>query len=465
ADHILIAGYDGGTGASPLSSLRHAGLPWELGLAEAHQTLVKNNLRSRVTLQVDGQIKTGRDMAIATLLGAEEWGVATAALVVEGCIMMRKCHLNTCPVGVATQDPELRKRFTGKPEHLVSFFTFLAQDMREHMAQLGFRSVDEMVGQVQRLRMRQNLQHWKFQGLDMSPVLFKAPEKAGVGLFKQEEQDHGLAAVIDQHLIEVAQPALERGSPVFHTGIIRNTDRATGTMLSHELTRKYGAEGLPDGHVHLKFIGSAGQSLAAFATRGLRFELEGEANDYLGKGLSGGQIILYPDKGAPFSPGKNIIAGNVALYGATAGEAYIRGQAGERFAVRNSGAQAVVEGIGDHGCEYMTGGTVVILGPTGRNFAAGMSGGQAYVYDPEAQFALRCNRELVDLDPLEAADKERIKALVEKHYAFTGSRIALKLITGWDAAWPHFVKVMPRDYKRILAERASTSWSPNLQVG
>ncbi|WNJ20946.1 glutamate synthase large subunit [Pontibacter sp. G13] len=457
ADHILISGSDGGTGASPLSSIRHAGLPWELGLAEAHQTLVKNKLRNRVTLQADGQIKTGRDLAIATLLGAEEWGVATAALVVEGCIMMRKCHLNTCPVGVATQNPELRKLFTGKPEDLVNFFTFLAEEMREIMAELGFRTVNEMVGQVQKLKVREDLAHWKFSQLDWSPILHAEPNH-GMEEFKAVPQDHGIDSVMDWELLEHAKPALDHGLPVFKTFPIENIDRSVGTLLSNELTKRHKDKGISDGSIHFKFLGSAGQSFAAFAAKGIRFELEGEANDYVGKGLSGSQLVIYPSKEAPFEPRKNIIIGNVALYGATSGEAFIRGIAGERFAVRNSGATAVVEGVGDHGCEYMTGGTVVIMGPTGKNFAAGMSGGVAFVYNQDQSFQDKCNQEQVDLDPLTFSDTELLKELISRHYNFTGSRTALRLVTDWEQEVQHFVKVMPKEYKAILEKQAEQAW-------
>ncbi|MEM6264867.1 MAG: glutamate synthase large subunit [Bacteroidota bacterium] len=454
ADHILISGSDGGTGASPLSSIRHAGLPWELGLAEAHQTLVRNNLRSRVTLQVDGQIKTGRDMAIATLLGAEEWGVATAALVVEGCIMMRKCHLNTCPVGVATQDPELRKKFEGKAEHLVSFFHFLAQDFREHMAALGFRSVDEMVGQVDRLKVREELPHWKFTQLDLSPILYKQP---GTRLFKSEDQDHGLEHVLDQHLIQQATESLEWQTPVILRHTIANTDRAVGTMLSHEISRRYAEQGLPEGTIHLQFSGSAGQSFAAFGAKGITFELQGEANDYLGKGLSGAQVVVYPDRASSYVAEDQVIVGNVVLYGATAGEVFIRGKAGERFAVRNSGATAVVEGVGDHGCEYMTGGKVVILGATGRNFAAGMSGGIAYVYDPQKVLLARCNTEMVDLDPMGLEDVQELRRLLSRHQELTDSPVAERLLRDWPLLSEVFVKVIPRAYKAVLAEQTPDS--------
>ena len=454
ADHILISGSDGGTGASPLSSIRHAGLPWEIGLAETHQTLVRNNLRSRVRLQVDGQIKTARDMVIGTLLGAEEWGVATAALVVQGCIMMRKCHLNTCPVGVATQDEKLRKLFTGDPDHVVNFFTFLAQEFREYMAQLGFRTVDEMVGQADRLKVREDLEHWKFEQLDLAPILRKEPAAEGVGLYCQRPQDHGIDRVLDRQLVKEAQSALTHGASVYAAFDIGNTNRATGTMLSHEVTRRYGAQGLAPDTIRLKFTGSAGQSFAAFGARGIRFELEGEANDYLGKGLSGAQVVVKPHEDAIIQPGKNIIIGNVAFYGATSGEAFIRGKAGERFCVRNSGVKAVVEGVGDHGCEYMTGGTVVVLGPTGRNFAAGMSGGVAYIYDPDRNFLGHLNQELVEIEEhFSPEDARELHSLVERHWAYTGSRIALRLVTGWDKALTDFIKVIPTEYKRVLQQR------------
>lgn len=453
ADVVLIAGHDGGTGASPISSIRHAGLPWELGLAETHQTLVKNKLRSRIVVQTDGQIRTGRDIAIATLLGAEEWGVATAALVVEGCIMMRKCHLNTCPVGVATQDEELRKRFSGKADYVVNFFKFLAQDLREVMAELGFRTINEMVGQVDRLKMRDDVDHWKYKHLDLSAILYREPADASVGLYKQEEQDHEIDDVLDWKLIEKAKPALEKQEKVYGEFTVNNIDRSVGTMLSNEVSKVYKSAGLPEGTIHYKFNGSAGQSFAAFAAPGLKFELEGEANDYFGKGLSGAQLILYPDKAAKFNPSTNIIMGNVAFYGATSGEAYIRGMAGERFCVRNSGATAVVEGVGDHGCEYMTRGVAVILGETGRNFAAGMSGGVAYVYDVNGKFPSRCNMEMIDFEPLEAEDTTLLKSLIEKHFKHTSSDVADKILKNWDAELKYFVKVMPRDYKAVLLKR------------
>lgn len=455
ADVILIAGHDGGTGASPISSIKHAGLPWELGLAETHQTLVKNKLRSRVTVQTDGQLRTGRDIAVATLLGAEEWGIATAALVVEGCIMMRKCHLNTCPVGVATQDPELRKRFTGNADHVVNFFRFITEEFREIMAELGFRTVNEMVGQVQFLESKDNVTHWKYSKLDLSPILYKEPEADFTGLYKQEEQDHGIADVLDWKLLETAKPALEKKERVFGSFNIKNTDRTVGTILSNEVTKRYKAEGLPEDTIHLKFTGTAGQSFGAFNTNGITLELEGDANDYFGKGLSGARLVVYPSKDAGFVPEDNILIGNVAFYGATSGEAFIRGKAGERFAVRNSGAVAVVEGIGDHGCEYMTGGRVVILGGTGRNFAAGMSGGIAYVYDVKGQFSTNCNKEMVDLDPVSQEDAQELFDLIQRHYAYTASSVARFVLDDFENQLQHFVKVFPSDYKKVLAQKKS----------
>jgi glutamate synthase (NADPH) large chain len=450
ADVVLISGHDGGTGASPVSSIKHAGLPWELGLAETHQTLVKNKLRSRVVVQADGQMKTGRDIAIAALLGAEEWGVATAALVVEGCIMMRKCHLNTCPVGVATQDPELRKRFTGNADHVVNFFRFLVAELREIMAELGFRTVNEMIGQVECLEVRENIRHWKFSKLDLSPILYKEPATLYTPLYNCEEQDHGLADVLDWQLLEAAQPALSKKEKVKKEFTIKNTDRTTGTILSNEITKIYRAEGLPHDTIHFKFKGTAGQSFAAFNTKGITHELEGDANDYFGKGLSGAKLIIYPDKSATYNPEENIIIGNVAFYGATSGEAFIRGKAGERFAVRNSGANVVVESVGDHGCEYMTGGTVVVLGDTGRNFAAGMSGGIAYVYDVKGKFDKNCNKEMVDLDPVSDEDAINLKKMIEKHLQYTGSTVAKFVLGDFENQLQHFVKVFPKDYKKAL---------------
>ncbi len=450
ADVILISGWDGGTGASPISSIKHAGLPWELGLAETHQTLVKNKLRSRVVVQADGQMKTGLDIAIAALLGAEEWGVATAALIVEGCIMMRKCHLNTCPVGVATQDETLRKRFTGNPDHVVNFFKFLVQDLREIMAELGFRTVNEMVGQVDCLQMRDNIQHWKFEKLDLSPVLYKQPADDDVSLFNNERQDHNLETVLDWQILDIAKPALENQEKVAGSFDIRNTDRTVGTILSNEISKIYKADGLPDDTIKLKFTGTAGQSFAAFNTQGVTMELEGDANDYFGKGLSGAKLIVYPNKKSKFVAEENIIIGNTAFIGATSGEAYIRGKAGERFCVRNSGAKVVVEGVGDHGCEYMTGGVAVILGDTGRNFAAGMSGGIAFVYDVKNQFDKLFNDEMAALEDLEEEDVAVLKSMIEKHYKYTESNVAKFLISDWENQLKNFVKVMPRDYKKVL---------------
>ncbi|MGX5818201.1 glutamate synthase large subunit [Chitinophaga lutea] len=454
ADVILVSGHDGGTGASPISSIKHAGLPWELGLAETHQTLVRNKLRSRVTVQTDGQLKTGRDIAIATLLGAEEWGVATAALVVEGCIMMRKCHLNTCPVGVATQDPDLRKRFNGSADAVVNFFHFLVAEFREIMAELGFRTVQEMVGQVEVLKVRDNVTHWKFKHLDLSPVLYREPASDETPLYKTEEQDHGLAEVLDWQLLKAAKPALENKTRVFGQYKVKNTDRTIGTILSNEISKRYKSEGLPEDTVHFKFAGSAGQSFGAFNTKGVTLELEGEANDYFGKGLSGAKLVVYPSTEAGFKAEENIIAGNVALYGATSGEAYIRGKAGERFCVRNSGATVVVEGTGDHGCEYMTGGKAVILGETGRNFGAGMSGGIAYIYDVKGVFASRCNLDMIDLDPLSEADAAELQDLVTKHHAYTNSTVAKFILKDWENQLRHFVKVFPKEYKAALKAAA-----------
>lgn len=453
ADVVLISGHDGGTGASPISSIKHAGLPWELGLAETHQTLVKNKLRSRVVVQADGQMKTGRDIAIAALLGAEEWGVATAALVVEGCIMMRKCHLNTCPVGVATQDPELRKRFTGNADHVVNLFKFLTQELREIMAEYGFRTINEMIGQVDCLEPRENVSHWKYTKLDLAPMLYKEPASLYTGLFNNEMQDHGLDDVLDWKLLEAAKPALNNQEKVKAEFKIRNTDRTTGTILSNELTKKYKAAGLPDNTIHFKFKGTAGQSFGGFNTAGVTLELEGDANDYFGKGLSGARLIIYPPRQASFVPEENSIIGNVAFYGATSGEAFIRGKAGERFGVRNSGADVVVEGVGDHGCEYMTGGRVIILGETGRNFAAGMSGGVAFVYDVKSQFSNRCNSEMVDLDSLDEDDINWLQMMISKHFEYTGSTVAKFLLDDIENQLRNFIKVFPKDYKRVLTER------------
>lgn len=457
ADVVLVAGYDGGTGASPLSSIRHAGLPWELGLAETHQTLVKNKLRGRITVQADGQIRTGRDIVIAALLGAEEFGVATAALVTVGCIMMRKCHLNTCPVGVATQNKELRALFTGKPEHVVNMFQYLAQEVREIMAELGFRTINEMVGQSQMLEKRNNIDHWKIKNLDLSKILYKEEADASVALYKQEEQDHGIANVLDWKLVEDAKVALESQAKVSGEYIINNLNRSIGAMLSNEISKLYQGEGLPAETISYKFRGTAGQSFGAFSTKGIKFELEGDANDYFGKGLCGAELVVFPDRKATFKPSENMAVGNVSFYGATSGEAYINGMAGERFCVRNSGAKVVVEGIGDHGCEYMTGGVVVILGETGKNFAAGMSGGLAFVYDTKDDFTSKCNTEMVNLEGLESSDYELLKDMIGKQYTNTKSEVAKYILDNWDTEIAKFVKVYPTDYKRILMKKLAES--------
>jgi glutamate synthase (ferredoxin) len=423
---VLISGHDGGTGASPQTSIMHAGLPWELGLAEAHQVLVMNDLRGRIVVQTDGMIRTAKDVAIATLLGAEEYGIATASLVVMGCIMMRKCHLNTCPVGIATQDPELRKKFAGQPEHVVNFFFMLAEELRELMARLGFRTIAEMVGRVDRLDARAAIAHWK---------------------------DHGIERSLDMTtLLDRCRPAVERREPVRLELPIRNTHRTVGTILSSEVTRRHGAGGLPDGTIRIHFRGSAGQSLMAFGVPGVEVTVEGDVNDYCGKGLSGGRVIVRPDRTASFKAEDNVIAGNVVAYGATSGEIFIRGICGERFCVRNSGAEAVVEGTGDHGCEYMTGGRVVILGETGRNFAAGMSGGIAYVWDATGGFRPRVNMEMVELEELDAADLAYVRARIEKHVEHTDSSRGRAILAAWESERRRFVKVMPTDYKRALAE-------------
>jgi glutamate synthase (NADPH/NADH) large chain len=450
ADVILISGYDGGTGASPLSSIQHAGLPWELGLAETHQTLVKNRLRSRVVVQTDGQLKTGRDIAIAALLGAEEWGIATAALVVEGCILMRKCHLNTCPVGVATQDPELRKRFAGNADQLVTFFQFLTQELREIMAELGFRTVNEMIGQTDCLEQKRNTTHWKHSHLDLSPVLYKEKNGEDAGLYQTENQDHGMTYILDWQLLAAAKPALTELKKVYAEFPLKNTDRTVGTVLSNEITKQFRAEGLPQDTIHFKFRGTAGQSFGAFNTKGVTLELEGDANDYFGKGLSGAKLVIYPDRTAQFVPSENSIIGNVAFYGATSGTANIRGKAGERFCVRNSGAQVVVEGVGDHGCEYMTGGKVVILGQVGRNFGAGMSGGIAYIWDTQKNFAEQCNMEMIDLDPMDESSAKELRVMLEQHFALTQSNIAEFILKDFDNQLVNFVKVFPKDYKKAL---------------
>jgi glutamate synthase (NADPH) large chain len=456
ADVVLISGHDGGTGASPLTSIKHAGIPWELGLAEAHQVLVMNDLRSRIVVEVDGQLKTGRDVIVGVLLGAEEFGFATAPLVVLGCIMMRACHLNTCPVGVATQDPKLRAKFMGDPAHVVNFMRFIAQEVREYMAELGYRTIDEMVGRSERIEMRRAVDHWKARNLDFSRILFKPTVPKHYGRTCQIPQDHGIDKTLDATtLLDLAKPALEDRRPVKATLPIRNTNRVVGTMVGSEITRRHGAEGLPEDTIQFQFKGSAGQSFGAFAPRGLTLVLEGDSNDYVGKGLSGGKIVVFPPKEATFVPEENVIIGNVAFYGATGGEAYVRGFAGERFCVRNSGLTAVVEGVGDHGCEYMTGGRVVVLGPTGRNFAAGMSGGLAYVLDADGEFATNCNRQMVGLSRLEdAAEIAAVKRLVEKHVAYTGSAHARRLLEGWAGTVGKIVRVMPHDYRRVLDAQA-----------
>ncbi|HET7625462.1 MAG TPA: glutamate synthase large subunit [Verrucomicrobiae bacterium] len=454
ADVVLISGHDGGTGASPLSSIKHAGGPWELGLAETHQTLVLNNLRSRIYVETDGQLKTGRDVAIAALLGAEEFGFATAPLVVLGCIMMRVCHLNTCPVGVATQRPELRERFTGNPDHVVNFMRFIAQELREIMAKLGFRKLEDMVGRTDKLVPWKAIDHWKASGLDLTPILHRPEAGPEVGRFRQMDQDHGIEKSLDvTRLLEICKPAIDRGEKVRAELPIRNVNRVVGTIVGSEITKKFGPDGLPEDTVHLKFNGSAGQSFGAFIPQGMTLELEGDANDYFGKGLSGGRLIVYPPKGSTFVAEENILIGNVALYGATAGELFVRGMAGERFAVRNSGVNAVVEAVGDHGCEYMTGGRVIVLGKTGRNFAAGMSGGIAYILDEAGDCAKRINPQTVDLDPLVDTDEiEEIWKLIQRHQTYTQSELAARVLADWNASARKFLKVIPKDYKRVLEQ-------------
>jgi glutamate synthase (NADPH/NADH) large chain len=452
ADVVLISGHDGGTGASPLTSIKHAGIPWELGLAETHQVLVMNDLRSRIAVEVDGQLKTGRDVLIGALLGAEEFGFATAPLVVLGCVMMRACHLNTCPVGVATQDPKLRAKFTGDPAHIVNFMRFIAQELREYMAMLGYRTLDEMVGRSEHLEMRRAVDHWKARNLDFSRILFKPTVPKHYGRTVSIPQDHGLGQALDKTtLLELARPALEEGKKVRASLPIRNTNRVVGTMTGSEVTRRYGAQGLPPDTIHLTFRGSAGQSFGAFVPSGMTLSLEGDANDYIGKGLSGGKIVVYPPKEATFVAEENVIIGNVAFYGATGGEAYICGVAGERFGVRNSGVHAVVEGVGDHGCEYMTGGRVVVLGKTGRNFAAGMSGGIAYVLDPDGSFPGRCNREMVGLSSLtDPKEVEEVRGMIERHAEATGSALARRVLESWERTALQMVRVMPHDYRRVI---------------
>jgi len=450
ADAILISGADGGTGASPLSSIRHAGLPWEIGLAEAQQTLVQNRLRSRVVLQSDGKMLTGRDIAIATLLGAEEWGVSTAALIAEGCIMMRKCHLNTCPVGIATQDERLRKLFSGDPDDVVTLFCFMAQELREIMAQLGFRSIPEMVGQSRMLKQNKKIDA---RGIDLNPLLY-CPETSDTRYNSRKQQDL-LENALDYKIWDDAKDEVAAHDVATYDYDIVNTDRSTGAILSSIISRKYGGDGLPADLMKIKFRGSAGQSFGAFLAGGVKFTLEGDANDYVGKGLSGGRIIIHPKRGVKFRARKNTIIGNVALYGATRGEVYINGIAGERFAVRNSGAVAVVEGVGDHGCEYMTGGTVLVLGTTGKNFAAGMSGGIAYVMDPAGTLRENCNTEMVMFDAIDDEDVAKVRHLIINHLRHTASSVAQELLLDWNRYMNHLVKVIPMKYKEILEEEKS----------
>ncbi|HUF20140.1 MAG TPA: glutamate synthase-related protein, partial [Burkholderiales bacterium] len=469
SDHVTIAGHDGGTGASPLSSIKHAGTPWELGLAETQQTLVLNRLRGRIAVQVDGQMKTGRDVVIGALLGADEFGFATAPLVVSGCIMMRKCHLNTCPVGVATQDPELRKKFSGNPEHVINYFHFVAQEIREIMAQMGVRRFSDLIGRSDLLDTRKGVEHWKARGLDFSRIFHRPDMPAEVARYNCEQQDHGLDKALDVRLIEQARPAIEHQKRVSIEASIRNINRTVGAMLSGEVARRYGHSGLPDDTIHIRLSGTAGQSFGAFLARGITLELEGDANDYVGKGLSGGRIVIRPPQTFSGKPEENIIVGNTVLYGAIEGEVFFRGVAGERFAVRNSGVTAVIEGVGDHGCEYMTGGTVVVLGETGANFAAGMSGGIAYVLDRSGMFSKRCNLAMVKLEPvlpqdrqpqsepmhLGQADETLLRGLIEKHLRYTGSTVARQVLDDWSSMLPRFVKIHPNEYRRALGELAA----------
>ena len=453
ADHVLISGYEGGTGASPQTSIKYAGLPMELGIAEAQQVLVMNDLRGRIRVQTDGQLKTGRDVVIAGMLGADEFGFSTIALISMGCILLRKCHLNTCSVGIATQDPELRKKFPGQPDHVVNFFKFVAEEVREIMAELGFKKFNDLIGHVECLETRDAIDHWKTGGLDLTNILHKPDVPSHVAIYHVEHQDHGLDKALDHRIIKDCKSAIEEKKPVSLHYDIRNTNRTVGTMLSSEIARRYGLEGLPERTIKIKFEGSAGQSFGAFLSRGVQLQLEGEANDYVGKGLSGGRIIVFPHRKSTYVPEDNILVGNVVLYGAILGEAYFRGIAGERFAVRNSGASAVVEGVGEHACEYMTGGRVVVLGPTGRNFAAGMSGGIAYVWNADGQFNKNCNMGMVDIFPVVLdEDVAELKQLIENHYNFTNSSLARKALTNWDQVLREFVKVYPRDYRRVLEE-------------
>jgi glutamate synthase domain-containing protein 2/glutamate synthase domain-containing protein 3 len=456
ADVVLISGDTGGTGASPLSSIRHAGIPWELGLAETQQVLVMNDLRGRIRVQTDGKLQTGRDVAIAALLGAEEFGFATAPLIAMGCVMMRKCHLNTCPVGIATQDPVLRARFQGTPEHVINFFFFIAEQVRGYMARMGFRRFDDMVGRVDMLDARRAVEHWKAKGLDFSAILYRPEMPVRIARRCIQAQDHGLEKALDHQFLDLAA-----GAPAVREMPIRNVHRTVGAMLSGEIARRFGSAGLPDDTIRLRFNGSAGQSFGAFLANGVTLELEGDANDYAGKGLSGGRLIVYPPRSSAFAPEENIVIGNVALYGATSGEAFFNGVAGERFAVRNSGATAVVEGLGDHGCEYMTRGLVVVLGKCGRNFAAGMSGGLAYIYDERGDFAeRRCNRAAVDLEPL-GEDEAALRQIIARHVQFTGSPHGKKILENWPQAREKFLRVFPHEYKRVLGK---TGQAPDMPV-
>ncbi|MGB7602289.1 MAG: glutamate synthase-related protein, partial [Candidatus Sulfotelmatobacter sp.] len=452
ADVVLISGDSGGTGASPLSSIKHAGIPWELGLAETQQVLLLNDLRSRIRVQTDGKLQTGRDVVIAALLGAEEFGFATTPLIAMGCVMMRKCHLNTCSVGIATQDPVLRKQFQGQPEHVINFFFFLAEQVRRYMAQLGFRTFDEMVGRVDMLDFEPAVDHWKARGLDLSAILYSPPVPSRVSRRCMQAQDHGLEDALDHKILKAARVAIDTLTPVEITLPVRNVHRTVGTMLSGEIARAHGSEGLPDDTIRIQLEGSAGQSLGAFLAKGVTLTLEGDANDYVGKGLSGGRLSVYPPQASQFAAEENILIGNVVLYGATSGEAFFSGVAGERFAVRNSGATAVVEGVGDHGCEYMTNGVVVVLGSCGRNFAAGMSGGIAFVFDERHNFAQeRCNLGSVDLEPvIETQDATLLKNLITRHLELTGSRRAKWILENWTDLLPRFIKVFPHEFKRAL---------------
>ncbi len=487
ADHITVSGHDGGTGASPLSSVMHAGTPWELGLAEAQQTLVLNKLRGRIALQVDGQLKTGRDVLIGALLGADEFGFATAPLVVEGCIMMRKCHLNTCPVGVATQDPKLRKKFTGQPEHVVNYFFFVAEEVRELMAQMGIRKFDDLIGRSDLLDARHGIEHWKAQGLNFSKIFHQPNVPATVARRLAETQDHGLEGALDHHLIAQAKDALHKKQPVVINTAIYNTNRVVGAMLSHELVKLHGHAGLPDDTITINLTGTAGQSFGAFLAHGITLKLSGEGNDYVGKGLCGGRIAVFPPDECKIKAEENIIVGNTVMYGATSGECYFRGVAGERFAVRNSGAIAVIEGVGDHGCEYMTGGIVAVLGQTGRNFAAGMSGGVAYVLDEQGGFEQCCNMAMVQLEPvpeeyaasetgeveahgrvhfnyLGKADELALRDMIEKHWRYTGSHRARDILENWSRYLPKFIKVLPTEYRRALQEIAAKQAKEKLSL-